>query len=230
MKCNTANWKRILITLLRVAIGWHFLYEGITKLSTPGWTSYGYLSNTSGFLSGFYHSLASNPSVVGVVDFFNMWGLTAIGLALFLGVFLRYAMVGGILLLLLYYFAYPPVGSSLLKVSDGQFLFVDRNLMEALTLLVFLFLREKGYGIGRWWLLSRKKAGPVVQEEEIPEESEQYNPRRELLKNMATLPLLGALGWSAYQTQRRFGIDTLSGATIKLKTADLRKLEGELPM
>jgi len=229
MNLNTVNWKRILITLLRTAIGWHFLYEGITKLSTPGWSSYSYLSNTSGFLSGFYHALASQPSVLAVVDFLNIWGLTAIGLALFLGVFLRYATVAGIVLLLLYYFAYPPFGASLMKSTDGQFLFVDRNLLEALTLLMLLHLKEKGYGIDRLWSMIRKRRSPDIPAEVETDESASYNPRRELLKNLATIPVLGALGWSAYQTQRRFGIDTLSGATIKLKTADLRKLEGELP-
>ncbi|HNX80127.1 MAG TPA: DoxX family membrane protein, partial [Prolixibacteraceae bacterium] len=142
MNCNTQNWKSILITILRAAIGWHFLYEGISKLAATGWTSYGYLSNTTGFLSGFYHALASNPAIISVVDFLNIWGLTAIGLALFLGVFVRYASIAGVLLLVLYYFAYPPFGSSLLKATEGQFLFVDRNFLEALTLLVLLFLKE----------------------------------------------------------------------------------------
>ena len=26
------NWKKLVITLFRVAIGWHFLYEGFSKL------------------------------------------------------------------------------------------------------------------------------------------------------------------------------------------------------
>jgi len=229
MNCNTQNWKSILITILRAAIGWHFLYEGISKLAATGWTSYGYLSNTTGFLSGFYHALASNPAIISVVDFLNIWGLTAIGLALFLGVFVRYASIAGVLLLVLYYFAYPPFGSSLLKATEGQFLFVDRNFLEALTLLVLLFLKEKGFGIDRLWSVFRKRRSFEETDDQAIGETEKFNPRRELLKNLATLPVLGALGYSAYQTQRRFGVDSLSGATIKLKTADLRKLEGELP-
>ncbi|MEZ5071597.1 MAG: hypothetical protein R2751_11670 [Bacteroidales bacterium] len=46
------------------------------------------------------------------MDVLNVGGLLAIGLALFLGCFLRLASLSGILLLLLYYFAHPPFGTS----------------------------------------------------------------------------------------------------------------------
>jgi uncharacterized membrane protein YphA (DoxX/SURF4 family) len=229
MVTHTESWKKILITLLRVAIGWHFLYEGISKLMVQGWSSFNYLNNTTGFASGFYHTMASNPTILHMVDFLNIWGLIGIGLALFIGVFIRYAILAGTLLLMLYYFAYPPFGSSLLKVTDGQFLFVDRNFMEALMLLVLLFLKEKGFGIDTLWCYFRKRKKVLESASSENAEQEVINPRREVLKNLITLPVLGALGWSAYQTQRKFGVDTLSGATIKLKTADLRKLEGVLP-
>ena len=31
----------IAITALRVLVGWHFLYEGLTKLTAPSWTAAG---------------------------------------------------------------------------------------------------------------------------------------------------------------------------------------------
>ena len=30
----------LFLVIHRTAIGWHFLYEGISKLYTPGWTSH----------------------------------------------------------------------------------------------------------------------------------------------------------------------------------------------
>ena len=33
----------IAITLLRVVVGWHFLYEGIAKLTSPSWSAAGYM-------------------------------------------------------------------------------------------------------------------------------------------------------------------------------------------
>ena len=38
-----ARLQQAILTLLRIAVGWHFLYEGIDKALSPGWTSGGYL-------------------------------------------------------------------------------------------------------------------------------------------------------------------------------------------
>ncbi|GAI81586.1 unnamed protein product, partial [marine sediment metagenome] len=113
MELKTNDFRKLTITFLRLAVGWHFLYEGIWKLLNDGWTSQVYLLNSTGFLSGFYHRLAESQALTGVVDFLNVYGLILMGLALFIGVFVRLVSVFGILLLLLYYFAYPPFGTSL---------------------------------------------------------------------------------------------------------------------
>ena len=139
--------KKLALTVIRVAIGWHFLYEGITKLIIENWSSQNYLANTSGLLSGFYHWLAGGETLVKIVDFMNVYGLILIGLALFIGIFIRFASVGGILLLALYYFAYPPFGTSLFGGSEGHFYVVDRNFIEAFLLLWFVVGKQTGYGI-----------------------------------------------------------------------------------
>ena len=33
----------IAITVMRVLVGWHFLYEGVSKLSSPSWSAVGYM-------------------------------------------------------------------------------------------------------------------------------------------------------------------------------------------
>ena len=35
------------LVILRVAVGWHFLYEGVTKLLEPNWTSAAYLAESN---------------------------------------------------------------------------------------------------------------------------------------------------------------------------------------
>jgi len=77
------DWKRITVTLLRVAIGWHLLYEGVSKLVVENWTALDFLVNTTGFFSGFYHWLASSESLMAVIDPLNMYGLILIGMGLF---------------------------------------------------------------------------------------------------------------------------------------------------
>jgi len=228
MDFNKGAISRLTLTFIRAAIGWHFLYEGISKLFMENWSAQAYLANATGFLSGFYHGIAASESLVGAVDFLNIFGLIIIGLALFLGLFVRFASLAGILLLLLYYFAYPPWGTSLFGSVEGHFFIVNRNFIEAFLLLWFVLSGDKGYGIDRL-----KKTGGKPEEEvsdtkgQEPEETTQ-NSRREVLKNLATLPVLGAMGWGAFRHSSK-QVDVMSGATIQLNFSSLNELKGELP-
>ncbi len=220
------NWNKLFITLLRVTIGWHFLYEGFAKLLTDGWTSAAYLANATGPFSGFYHWLASSEGLVQFIDVLNIAGLILIGLALFTGFAIRLSAVAGIVLLMLYYFAYPPFGNTLMNPTEGNLFIVNRNLIEALALLVLALSKERGYGIHYLRnYFDRKKVEGTTDELE----GAKVNRRRELLKNLATLPALGLVGWGALQRHRKYGVDTLSGATIQIGEADLSELKGELP-
>ena len=51
----------IAITVLRVLVGWHFLYEGLTKLTTPSWSAAGYLKQAKGPLAASFHAMAAQP-------------------------------------------------------------------------------------------------------------------------------------------------------------------------
>lgn len=219
------DWKKWMITILRMAIGWHFLYEGMTKILAESWTSYNYLINTSGFLSGFYHTLASNPSLLKMADLMNMYGLTLIGVALFTGLCIRYAALAGALMLTLYYFAYPPFGASIFRETEGQLFLVDKNMIEALILIFLAFTSHKGYGL--YLLLTANKKEPETSDSPSP--SEPVPGRREALKNLAALPALGIIGWRAFESYRNNGVDVMSGATIQLQTSQLKELTGTLP-
>ncbi|MGF1587320.1 MAG: DoxX family protein [Bacteroidales bacterium] len=219
---------KILITILRISVGWFFLYEGMIKVFDPGWTSYNFLSNTSGFLSGIYHALAANPFVLGIVDLLNVWGLVLIGLALFVGLFVKFAAMAGTLLLALYYFAYPPFGASLFGPVEGSMYIVDRNFIQAIVLLFFVLSREKGYGIDAITGLLFQKQNHYSPFGE-PSPTDSSRSRREMLKNLATLPFLGALGLGAFGVKDRYGIDVLSGATIQVNAASFGELKGPLP-
>jgi uncharacterized membrane protein YphA (DoxX/SURF4 family) len=220
------NWKQIFVTVLRVGIGWHFLYEGITKLFTPEWSAYNYLINSTGFMSGFYEGLASSPALIKVVDILNIYGLIGIGLALFLGIFIRYAAVAGALLLTLYYFAYPPFGPSLLTGIEGNLYIVNRIFIEALALMVLVFIKEKGYGL---YALSSSIFTKEPSGETETADADMPNARRDMIKNLATVPALGLVGWGAFRESQKYGFDILSGATIKVGAVDLSELKGELP-
>jgi len=218
------DWKKFIFTLLRMAIGWHFLYEGISKLIIQDWSSYSYLANSTGPFSGFYHWLAASEGILRIIDLLNIYGLILIGIALFIGLFLRIAAIAGTFLLILYYFAYPPFGESLFNIGDGHLFIVDKIFIEVLALLFFVFYKEKGFGIEHFIELIKKSR------HKAPTENIPYSDsRRNVLKNLATLPFLGLMGvWTA-KSIRKFGVDVMSGATIQLDQAALGELKGTLP-
>jgi uncharacterized membrane protein YphA (DoxX/SURF4 family) len=231
---------RIIITIIRAAIGWHFLYEGCIKLFADNWSAESFLNNTQSFLSGFYHWLAASPGRLTVIDFLNVWGLVLIGLALLLGVFVRLASLAGALLLALYYFAYPPFGASLLT-SDGSVYIINQLFIEA-AILIFLFsYKERGYGLhNAVRLLGGKKygldhavrflRGKRKEPATISAEEPTYvNKRREILKNLAVLPVLGLTGWSAIRRSNFYSMDATSGGTVHVNRVALGELKGELP-
>jgi uncharacterized membrane protein YphA (DoxX/SURF4 family) len=217
-------FRRLFITVLRMAIGWHFFYEGLSKIWAGNWTASSYLMNTSGFMSGFYHWIANSPSLLAVTDVLNMYGLLIIGLALFTGAFIRYASIGAILLLVLYYFAYPPFGISFMNTTEGHLYIVDKIFIEAMALLLILISKEKGFSIDHLVdFLGKRKAAPMA------EAPVGISSRREVLKNLVSLPIMGFLGWGAVRNMKAFGTDVMSGATIQVKQSALGELKGTLP-
>ncbi|MBX9790293.1 MAG: DoxX family protein [Pirellulales bacterium] len=46
-----------LLVILRIAIGWHFLYQGLWKLNNPDFDSSGFLSQAKGPLADYYYGL-----------------------------------------------------------------------------------------------------------------------------------------------------------------------------
>jgi thiosulfate dehydrogenase (quinone) large subunit len=140
-----------MLVIVRVLIGWHFLYEGIVKIINPTWSSLGYLMDSKGLFASFFHSIAANPGMVNVADFLNMWGLTAIGLGLILGCFTQIATIGGIVLLAFYCLSHPSgINTVYVLPSEGSYLWVNKNLIELFTLaLLFYFPSGRRIGFDR---------------------------------------------------------------------------------
>ena len=122
------------LVLLRLLIGWHFLYEGIIKAYNPSWTSKSYLLSAS-ILKPFFAWIAA-PSRISVIDTLNIVGLIAVGISLLIGMKVRWGCIGGILLLLLYYLAHPPFPSLPQGPSEGSYWIVNKNLVEMAALYV----------------------------------------------------------------------------------------------
>ena len=136
-----SNWQLAALFTLRVLIGWHFLYEGITKLMNPFWSAANFLLESKWIFAGIFKGIAGNPSVLSVVNILNTWGLIFIGLGLILGCLSRTATVAGMGLILLYYVCNPPfIGLYYAIPSEGNYLIVNKNLIEMAALFVLLLL------------------------------------------------------------------------------------------
>jgi len=139
-KTNYTSRQLFVLTSLRVLIGWHFLYEGLVKIYTPGWTAKVYLANSAGPLSEVFKNMTQNENTIYIVDILNEWGLVLIGLALFAGFLSKAGKIGGIALLLLYYLAYPPfAGVGINPHAEGSYWLVNKNLIEMAALFVLLY-------------------------------------------------------------------------------------------
>jgi thiosulfate dehydrogenase (quinone) large subunit len=154
---NYSNWQVSALVIVRVLIGWHFLYEGWVKVINPNWSAASFLNAAQGPLANLFKAMASNSSVLEVINFCNQWGLVLIGLSLILGLLSRWACIGGIALLSMYYLCNPPlIGLDIAGMAEGSYLIVNKNLIELFTLLIlFFFPTGQRVGLDRFF---RRKA------------------------------------------------------------------------
>ncbi|MFH1769653.1 MAG: DoxX family protein [Parcubacteria group bacterium] len=139
-----------LLVVLRVSIGWIFLYAGIAKILDSEWTSAGYLEHAQTFPSLF--NWFASPGNIGWIDFINQWAPLLIGIALILGIGMRWASWSGIALMVLYYVPvlhFPYVG-------EHSFL-IDEHVIYSLVLLV-LYYGKAGDHFSLASLISKKSS------------------------------------------------------------------------
>ena len=230
-----------LLTLVRIIIGWHFLYEGIAKIMTAGWSSAPYLAGSKWIFAPLFNVMANSPSAIAVIDFINIWGMILIGLGLILGLLTRWASIGGALMLFFYFIAYPPIPGYMFGVpAEGSYLWVNRNLIELFALALFIFISQANHYcldrlIARW--KDEKARKPVG---EIPADSKAGVGRREALRDLISIPALGAFAYALYRKKKwdSFeekllainGMDANSGATLlKFSYSTLKDLKGQVP-
>ena len=140
-----------LLVILRVIIGWHIFYEGFSKLINPNWSSVGYLLDSKGWFSYFFIEIASNPPLLRLADIVNVWGLLIIGFCLMAGLFEKWASMGAVILIGLYYLSHPPlIGYKFDAPGEGSYLIVNKNLIEIFAVsLNLVFPNSRLVGIDR---------------------------------------------------------------------------------
>ncbi len=140
--------------ILRIALGWIFLWTFLDKLFGLGFNTASHqswldgVSPTAGFLefgtkgpmSAFYQNLAGNS----VVTWLYMLGFLGIGLALISGVFVKIAGYAGTLIMILIYTA------GFLPPEHNPFL--DEHIIYAIILISLTQIESRQrLGLGKWW-------------------------------------------------------------------------------
>ncbi len=242
---RTGQFGLYALVALRIVIAWHLLYEGLSKALTPDWTSAGFLSISAWIFAPVFHWIAGNPVALAIVDVINIAGLILIGAALFIGILDRAAAICGMALIGLYWLANPPlVGVGLGVVTEGNYLIVDKNMVQFFALLL-LALIPTGRYIGLAHFLKANRNRKMEMEiRTTPDEAGTHGEpapkytldRRALLRGLATLPFMGAFGlaflkmkrWKSYEEQNL--ADAMTGASVQiLDISGINELRGTLP-
>jgi len=235
---NILPW---VFSVVRIAIGWHFLYEGLVKIVDGNWSSAPYLAGSEWIFAPVFNAMAESTVVIGVVDFMNMYGMLLVGAGLILGLLTRWASAAGALMLFFYFVAYPPIPGYTVGVPvEGNYLWVNKTLIEFFVLTGFIFLSSAyHFGLDRlyrnWKDLKARKPLP-----DAPAEGNKGLARREAIKDLITVPAIGLFAYAFYRKRKwdsfeeRLlkveGIDANSSETLlTFNYSSLADLKGQVP-
>jgi thiosulfate dehydrogenase [quinone] large subunit len=159
-----SSLQQTMLVVLRTLVGWHFLYEGYTKLLDPAWgqsgvplaawSSAAYLKAATGPLAPLFHWMG-NASWIGSLDLLVAVSLTAVGVSLMLGLFTQVGCGAAFALLAMFYLSSVPTGRLDVR-AEGTYLLVNKNLIEACAVAVlFAFRTGSVAGLDRLWVRSQ---------------------------------------------------------------------------
>ena len=161
------------LVVLRTLVGWHFLYEGLVKIVWPAWTragvpmgrfsSAGYLRSSTGPFADAFRAFA-DASWLPWLDLLVAWGLLLVGLGLLLGLFTQLACAGALALLAIFYLSWLPTRGVYEPGTEGNYLLVNKNLVEAAAVaVVYAFRTGRIAGLDLLRVRPRATASPVAE-------------------------------------------------------------------
>lgn len=133
------------LVFLRIALGWMFIYAGVSKILDPKWSAEGFLKAAKTFPE-FYAWFATTANLPWV-NLLNEWGLVLLGVSLVIGLWVRFSALLGIVLMGLYYFP-----NLQFPYANSHYFIVDSHIIFIFSLLtVWAFKAGRYWGLdGRW--------------------------------------------------------------------------------
>ena len=120
------TWIGYSLLSLRLIMGWTFLYAGLEKVLDSSWSAEGFLlygiPDGNNF-TGLWETIAADW--LWLVDPLNQWGQVLVGLALILGIAVRWSAVWGAVMMLFYWLASFPLEHAII---------IDDHVVYALLL------------------------------------------------------------------------------------------------
>ena len=140
-----AKFNRGLLLFFRLAMGWTFLYAGVTQVTDSKFTVAGFLGTVKTFHDVF--GWFASPAIAPITNVLVPWGHLLIGLALVAGLMVRLSGAFGILLMIVYYFAHMDF-----PYIEGHVNFImDYHLVYAAAIAYVMVARGGHvYGLDGW--------------------------------------------------------------------------------
>jgi thiosulfate dehydrogenase [quinone] large subunit len=140
------------IIILRLVVGWFFLYEGILTIMDQDWSLGPFIKNSKVFTE--FYAILLEPSILPYISYVAKGFFIIVGLCLMLGIFVRTASFIGILLMFLFYF--PLLDFPYVRDQSGSYYLVNQHLL-IIAVLIFLFAVRAGeyFGLGTMFRFSR---------------------------------------------------------------------------
>jgi thiosulfate dehydrogenase [quinone] large subunit len=143
---------KLFLIALRIAVGWFFLYQGITAILDAGWSVLPYIDHAATF-PGFYTSL-TNVHTIAYMSYLVKGLYVIVGVLLLVGLFVRLGAFLGVVLMLFFYF--PLLQFPYVTYAGVTYYIIDYHIIVAMTLL-YLFAARAGevFGVGTLFRFSR---------------------------------------------------------------------------
>jgi len=145
---------KLFIALLRMVLGWLFLYQGVIAIVHSDWSVGPYIQNARSF--SWLYSIVNTQPLLQYVSYGVKGLFILVGALLILGIGARFAAFLGIALMLFFYFpllSFPHVFS-----LDGSSVYyiVDDHIVYVMILLYLFTVRSGEYlGLGSLFRLSK---------------------------------------------------------------------------
>lgn len=134
-----------LVFVMRLCLGWVFLYAASHQVFVAGWSVSGFLSSTKTF--HWLFAPMAGPNTAPLLTILVEYGHLLIGLSLIFGLMVRLSSFFGILLMLLYWMAH----MNFPYISNNLNFIVDEHIVYALVLWMLIVKRAGHvYGLDAW--------------------------------------------------------------------------------